>query len=41
MKKKKFDYDSFKKEAIEGLKSGKGFSGKENVLQQLMHFFYS
>lgn len=29
--KKDFDYEQFKLEAIEGLKSGKGLSGKDNV----------
>ena len=39
MKKEKFDYDSFKKEAIKELKSGKGLSGKDNVLLPLLKDF--
>lgn len=38
-KKKEFDYDTFKQEAIEGLKSGKGLSGKDNVLLPLFKDF--
>lgn len=36
---KNFDYDSFKKEAIEGLKSGKDLSGKDGVLLPLLKDF--
>ena len=35
----KFDYDRFKREAVEGLRSGKGFSGKDNVLLPLLKDF--
>ncbi len=34
--KKEFDYESFKAEALEGLKSGKGLSGSDNVLAPLL-----
>jgi transposase-like protein len=34
--KKKFDYESFKAEALEGLKSGKSISGSDNVLAPLL-----
>lgn len=37
--KKDFDYEQFKLEAIEGLKSGKGLSGKDNVLLPLLKDF--
>lgn len=39
MDENKFDYESFKREAIEGLRSGKGFSGKDNVLLPLLKDF--
>jgi len=39
MEENKFDYESFKKSAIEGLRSGKGFSGKDNVLLPLLKDF--
>jgi len=39
MDKEKFDYEQFKKAAIEGLKSGKGFSGPDNVLLPLFKDF--
>jgi len=39
MDKKKFDYEAFKKEALEGLKSGKGLSGPDNVLLPLFKDF--
>jgi hypothetical protein len=29
---KKFNYDSFKEKAIQGILEGKSFSGKDNVL---------
>jgi len=32
MKDRKFDYETFKKEALDGLREGKGFSGEDNVL---------
>jgi|GEM_PF-395977 len=39
MGKEKFDYEKFKKEAIEGLLSGKGMSGSDNVLLPLFKDF--
>lgn len=39
MEENKFDYESFKKSAIEGLRLGKGFSGKDNVLLPLLKDF--
>jgi len=39
MEKSKFDYEKFKQEAIEGLKSGKGMSGPDNVLLPLFKDF--
>lgn len=39
MEENKFDYESFKKEAISGLKSGRGFSGKDNVLLPMLKDF--
>lgn len=36
MEERKFDYERFKREAVEGLRSGKGFSGKDNVLLPLL-----
>lgn len=39
MGKAKFDYEQFKKEALEGLKSGKGMSGPDNVLLPLFKDF--
>lgn len=39
MEESKFDYESFKKGAIEGLRSGKGFSGKDNVLLPMLKDF--
>jgi len=39
MEENKFDYENFKKEAIAGLRSGKGFSGKDNVLLPMLKDF--
>jgi putative transposase len=39
MEENKFDYESFKKEAIAGLRAGKGFSGKDNVLLPMLKDF--
>ncbi|MGQ7868463.1 IS256 family transposase, partial [Sunxiuqinia sp. sy24] len=39
MGKEKFDYEKFKKEALEGLRSGKGMSGPDNVLLPLFKDF--
>ncbi len=39
MVKEKFDYEKFKKDALEGLKSGKGMSGPDNVLLPLFKDF--
>jgi transposase-like protein len=36
MKKKKFDYEDFEREAIEGLRSGKKLEGKDGVLAPLL-----
>ena len=39
MEENKFDYENFKKEALAGLRSGKGFSGKDNVLLPMLKDF--
>lgn len=39
MVKENFDYEKFKKEALEGLRSGKGMSGRDNVLLPLFKDF--
>jgi transposase-like protein len=39
MEKEKFDYEKFKREALEGLKSGKGFSGPDNIMLPLFKDF--